>query len=319
MNDSRGYWELLITGFEPVGRSVELEGIYGSLDETEEPFGIDEGVKDIVAQILFEQFLCEGIVLEEERFKEFKRIDRTEGLRAFFSSMPDVNLIKKIIAEELPFTLELKYEIAPIEDKDWSEEWKKGWLPTKISEKIVIRPTWRDYEPKLGEIIVNLDPGMAFGTGTHATTQLCVKAIEKYMPQNAELADVGCGSGILAICAIKLGAKKAIAVDNDGSVIPIAKDNATLNNVEERIKFFEATASELVGKTYDFICANILHNVLNEIMGELKSLLKNDGKLVLSGILDEKESVVIEAINRENLKLVERMTIGNWVGLVVEK
>lgn len=318
MSGNSGYWELFITGFEPQNEQGCTEEKPSDYDETEEPFGETEDLKDVISQVLFENFPCEGVVLEEETFKELKRTGKSAGMRAFFSEMPDINALKQVVYENLAQDVDLTFELTPIEDKDWSEEWKKSWMPAKISEKIVIRPTWREYEPKDGEIIVNLDPGMAFGTGAHATTQLCVLAMEKYMPQNAELADVGCGSGILAICGIKLGAKSAIAVDNDSEVIPVAKDNATLNNVEDRIKFFAATSSNLVGKTYDFVCANILHNVLDSIMGELKMLLKPGAKLSLSGILDEKEHIVKAAIEREGLKLVERMTIGHWVGLVVE-
>lgn len=316
MSENSGYWEVLISGFAPQFDNDAAQCPAG-YDETEEPFGESEDIKDIISQILFENFPCEGVVLEEETFKELKRTGRAAGMRAFFSAMPDLNEIKRVILDNIAQPLTLSFDMAPIEDKDWSEEWKKGWMPTKISEKIVIRPTWREYEPKVGEIIVNLDPGMAFGTGSHETTRLCVLAMEKYMPQNAELADIGCGSGILAICGVKLGAKAAVAVDNDASVIPIAKDNATLNNVEDKIKFFEATSANLVGKTYDFVCANILHNVLNEIMGELKQLLKPGGKLALSGILDEKEEIVQAAIKREGLKVLDRIVLGHWVGLVV--
>jgi len=287
-------------------------------DDTAESFGEVEDIKDIIAEILFTNFACEGVVLEEEAFKELKRIGKSNGLKAFFSEAPNTGIIKRTIEENIADTLNFNITAKPIEDKDWSEEWKKNWQPTKISEKIVICPTWREYEAKNDEIIINLNPGMAFGTGTHATTQLCVRAMEKYMEQNAELADIGCGSGILAICGIKLGAKNAIGVDNDKTVIPIAIDNATLNNVEEQAKFFEATSRNLIGKTYDFVCANILHNVLDNIMGELKQLLKPNGKLSLSGILDEKEEIVLKAIEREKLKIVERTTIGNWVGLTVE-
>lgn len=316
MSENSGYWEVLISGFEQQN-DIACPQKPANHDETEEPFGESEDIKDVISQILFENFPCEGIVLEEETFKELKRTARVAGMRVFFSAMPDVSEIKQVISENLAEAIELSFDMVPIEDKDWSEEWKKGWMPTKISEKIVIRPTWREYEPKDGEIIVNLDPGMAFGTGSHETTRLCVLAMEKYMPENAELADIGCGSGILAICGVKLGAKSAVAVDNDALVIPIARDNATLNNVEDKIKFFEATSANLVGKTYDFVCANILHNVLNEIMGELKKLLKQGGKLSLSGILDEKEEIVQTAINREGLRVLDRMVLGHWVGLVV--
>lgn len=318
------YWQVTIK-IDSSGSNSEpeilntVESPFGDFDDTAEPFGDVEDIKDVIAQVLFDEFSCEGVVLEEETFKELRRTGKAEGMRAFLSAYAAVQDIKDVILQNINDSIDIDVSIVQIEEKDWSEEWKKSWMPTKISQKIVIRPTWRDYIAKDGEIIVNLDPGMAFGTGAHGTTQLCVCAMEKYMPQNAELADIGCGSGILAICGVKLGAKYAVAVDNDPVVIPVAVDNATLNNVEDKIKFFEATSADLIGKTYDFVCANILHNVLDEIMAELKELLKPNGKMVLSGILDEKEYVVLNAIEREKLNLVERLENGHWVGLVVQK
>lgn len=297
--------------------SVENKSPFGDFDDTAQPFGETEDIREVISQILFCEFPCEGVVLEEETFKELRRTGKADCMRAFLSSYVSPDIIKETILQEVFEELDLDVSIVQIEDKDWSEEWKKGWMPTKISKKIVIRPTWREYIAKDDEIIIDLDPGMAFGTGAHATTQLCVKAMEKYMQQNATIADVGCGSGILAICGIKLGAKNAIAVDNDETVIPVAIENATLNKVQEKITFFTGTSTDLLTQKFDFICANILHNVLDMIMNELKQLLKPNAKMVLSGILDEKEYIVQAAIEREELKLVERIVDGHWVGLVV--
>lgn len=324
---ANSYWQVEIFGldddvlYSKQANDFTLVTDWDEIDESEEPFGEVESIKDVVAAILFEKFPgeCEGVVLEEETFKEFKRTGKSSCVKAFFSKLPDLDEIKREVSENIAADLDFTLKLTHVEEKDWSEEWKKHWEPSKISNKIVICPTWRTYEPNEDEIVVKLDPGAAFGTGAHATTQLCIQAIEKFMPENAEVADVGCGSGILAICSLKLGAKSAVGVDNDELVIPVAIDNSTLNGVDGAVKFFAGTSKDLLGKTYDFICANILHNVLNEIMGELKQLMKSNGKMVLSGILDEKEHVVLAAIEREGLKLTERLTIGNWVGLVVEK
>lgn len=290
---------------------------FGDFDDTAQPFGDVEDIKDVISQVLFCEFPCEGVVLEEETFKELRRTGRADCMRAFFSSYVNPDTIKETIKNEIFDDVDLDVSIVQIEDKDWSEEWKKGWMPTKISDRIVIRPTWREYSAKENEIIVDLDPGMAFGTGSHATTQLCVKAMEKYMGSDSVIADVGCGSGILAICGVKLGAKRAIAVDNDETVIPVAIDNSKLNKVENEITFSVGTSTDLLGQKFDFVCANILHNVLDMIMNELKQLLKANAKMVLSGILDEKEHIVQAAIEREGLKLVDRLVDGHWVALVV--
>ena len=185
-------------------------------------------------------------------------------------------------------------------------------------EDDLIRPLGIQCERKKDDILITLDPGSAFGTGTHATTQLCIQAIEKYLKKGDEVADIGTGSGILAITAIKFGAVHAIAIDNDPLVIDVAKDNAQMNCVFNKIDFMHATA-DMLTEQYDFVCANILHNVLAEIMGDLKNIMKPSGYMVLSGILDEKKPVVLEAIEKHNLKLVETMNQEQWVALVVQK
>ena len=201
---------------------------------------------------------------------------------------------------------------------DWSKKWKEHWKPSKISERIVICPTWEKYEAKENEIIVNIDPGNAFGTGTHATTQLCVKACEKYMAKNSIIADIGCGSGILAICAMKLGAKEADAVDTDETAVETAQINAKVNQ-ELSIKFKNATSDILDSEKYDFVFANILHNVLAAIMPDLKRIMKKGAKIVLSGILEGKEDVVLEAIKNNNLKMIEEMRQKEWIAFVVQR
>ena len=143
-----------------------------------------------------------------------------------------------------------------------------------------------------------------------------MKAIEKYMPHNAKVADIGIGSGILAICAKKFGASYVYGCDNDETVIDVAKDNALKNNVE---CVFELNTADKINEKFDFVLANILHNVLAEIMGDLKNIMKEGSILVLSGILDEKKSVVLEAIKKHNLELIEESHQDQWVALIVKK
>ena len=187
-----------------------------------------------------------------------------------------------------------------------------------------------------------MEPGCAFGTGTHQTTQLCMKAIEKYMPDNAKVADIGTGSGILAICAKKFGASYVYGCDNDETVIDVARENALKNKVTlsprpfwERAEFlneqsefrnlgegscyFELNTAYNITEKFDFVLANILHNVLAEIMGDLKNIMNSGAIMVLSGILDEKKPVVLEAINKHNLKLIEEAHQNQWVALIVRK
>ena len=287
---------------------------------------------ELATEIFFERFECEGVVQAEEKYKNLELVETTnniaKGYVLFEENECNPSEIQKIFTtakEELKeegFTDEELGEwtisVKKIINQDWSQKWKEHWKPTKASEHVIICPSWEECERKKDDILITLDPGSAFGTGTHATTQLCIQAIEKYLKKGDEVADIGTGSGILAITAIKFGAVHAIAIDNDPLVIDVAKDNAQMNCVFNKIDFMHATA-DMLTEQYDFVCANILHNVLAEIMGDLKNIMKPSGYMVLSGILDEKKPVVLEAIEKHNLKLVETMNQEKWVALVVQK
>jgi ribosomal protein L11 methyltransferase len=202
------------------------------------------------------------------------------------------------------------------ENQDWSRKWKEKWTVTHVTEKIAVVPSWLNYTPKENEITITLDPGCAFGTGTHQTTQLCMRAMEKYLKKDNSMVDIGTGSGILAILAKKLGASKVYGCDIDETVIDVCKENAEINKVECT---FELNTADKLTEKYDFVCANILHNVLFELMGDLKNIMKPDGIMSLSGILDEKKDIVLEAINRENLKIIDTISQDQWISYVVTK
>lgn len=286
---------------------------------------INPDMEDIISAICFENLPCEGVVLAEETYKDLEMISTTEGtLRVFLTEKADVESILKeqrAILKSRGFSEEelgsWEFSYVEKENEDWSKKWKEKWDVTHVTERITVVPDWIEYTPKLdNEVIIKLEPGCAFGTGTHSTTQLCMMAIDKYMPQNAEVADIGMGSGILAICAKKFGAKSVYGCDNDETVIDVAIENAQKNNVECE---FELNTADKLSKQFDFVLANILHNVLAEIMGDLKAIMKDGAYMVLSGILDEKKPVVLEAIKKHNLELIEEMHQNQWVALVVKK
>lgn len=292
---------------------------------------INPNLEEIVSDIFFTNFDCEGVVLEEETYKNLEITSTTKGtLRVFLNqdenyenmSFKISNLLEKqkevlkmrgFYEKELgswDFSLEEK------ENQDWSQKWKEKWNVTHITDKITVVPSWIEYSPKPDEIIITLDPGCAFGTGTHQTTQLCMKALEKYMNPQDKVADIGTGSGILAILAMKLGASEAYGCDIDDTVIEVCYKNAKVNNVECK---FELNTANKLNEKYDFICANILHNVLAEIMPDLKKLMKDNAKLALSGILDEKQDVVLDAIKDNGLKIIDTISQDQWVSFVVTK
>ena len=286
---------------------------------------INPQMEEIISDIFFTNFDCEGVVLAEEAYKDLEMTSTTRGtLRVFLTSFPanlhEVLHTERELLKSRGFSDEdlgsWKIELDEKENQDWSKKWKEKWTVTHVTDNIAVVPSWLDYEPKPNEVVINLDPGCAFGTGTHQTTQLCMKALEKYMKKGDSVADIGTGSGILSILAMKLGASKTYGCDIDDTVIDVCRENAKINNVECT---FELGSADSTSEQYDFVCANILHNVLAEIMGDLKKLMKDNAKMSLSGILDEKKPVVLEAIEKHRLKIIDTITQDQWISFVVEK
>lgn len=294
---------------------------------------INPDMEDLISEIFFDNFDCEGVVLAEETYKDLEMVSTTEGtLKIFlkdddsttFEDMKyDVENVLDLYREEFlsrGLTNEelgsWDFELEEKKSEDWSQKWKEKWDVTHVTDKIAVVPDWIDYVPKKGEVIIKLEPGCAFGTGTHQTTQLCMKALEKYMKPNDKVADIGMGSGILSILAKKLGASYVYGCDTDDTVIEVAKDNAKKNGVDA---IFELGTADKVNEKFDFVCANILHFVLAEIMGDLKNLMKKGAIMSLSGILDEKKQMVIDAYEKENLELIEEIHQDQWTSFVVKR
>ena len=294
---------------------------------------INPDMEDLISEIFFDNFDCEGVVLAEETYKDLEMVSTTEGtLKIFlkdddsttFEDMKyDVENVLDLYREEFlsrGLTDEelgsWDFELEEKKSEDWSQKWKEKWDVTHVTDKIAVVPDWIDYVPKKGEVIIKLEPGCAFGTGTHQTTQLCMKALEKYMKPNDKVADIGMGSGILSILAKKLGASYVYGCDTDDTVIEVAKENAKKNGVDA---IFELGTADKVNEKFDFVCANILHFVLAEIMGDLKNLMKTGALMSLSGILDEKKQMVIDAYEKENLELIEDIHQDQWTSFVVKR
>ena len=293
---------------------------------------INPEIEEIVSDICFSNFDCEGVVLAEETYKDLVMTATTKGtLRVFLTDLNcnPVELLKteRELLKERGFSDEelgsWEITVDEKENQDWSKKWKEKWTVTHVTDKIAVVPSWLSYEPKDGEISITLDPGCAFGTGTHQTTQLCMKAIEKYLKKGDTVADIGTGSGILSICAIKFGATSAYGCDIDDTVIDVCRENVKINGIdtdsENALVKFELNTADKITEKFDFVCANILHNVLAEIMGDLKNIMKDDAKMSLSGILDEKKPVVLEAIEREDLKIIDTISQDQWISFVVTK
>jgi ribosomal protein L11 methyltransferase len=217
-----------------------------------------------------------------------------------------------------------------VEEADWAEAWKVHFRPIAIGKGLEIVPAWLE-NPEAGRIAIRIDPGMAFGTGTHPTTQLCLEFIEDYfqstgsMENMIEVIDVGCGSGILAIAALKLGARGALGVDLDAEAVRASRENGRLNEVEGRLELGLGSVREVRGGSFSLqkaglVLANILAPVLVKLLEEgLGEVVLPGGWLVLSGILEEQCYTVEEAIEKAGLRLVGRKQVGDWVALCGEK
>lgn len=229
----------------------------------------------------------------------------------------DINIIKERINALKEFGIDIGdaiVELSEVDEQDWANEWKNYYKPTKIGEKIVVKPTWEEYEKKEDDLIVELDPGMAFGTGTHETTTMCIQQLEKYVNENSKVFDIGCGSGILAISAAKLGAKDVLAVDLDEVAVKVSKENVSLNNVD--VKVIHGNLMEVVNDKADIVVANIIADIIKILAKDIKNFMKEDAVFISSGIIHKKVDEVKKSLEENGLEIVEIQTLGEWNAIV---
>lgn len=199
-------------------------------------------------------------------------------------------------------------------EEDWRNCWKKYFKPTPVGEKILIRPSWRDdYDPQ-GRVVLNIDPGLAFGTGNHETTRLCLELMEKYLKDGDTILDVGCGSGILAIAGLLLGAKSAVGVDIDATAIKTAKENAQINKVDDRFCAIEGDLTEKVSGKYNLVVANIVADAIILLSKNIKDFMNENTVYIMSGIIDTRGDEVVSAIS-DNFEIIHRIEENGWVCL----
>ena len=207
-----------------------------------------------------------------------------------------------------------------VDQEDWAESWKEFFHVTRITDRIVIRPTWREFKPQPGDLVIDLDPGMAFGTGTHPTTAMCLALLEKYLSPGDLFLDVGTGSGILMIAAHKLGAALITGIDNDETAIRVTLGNLADNRIDPAAVHTACTTLEcLPDKKQDLITANIIAEVILEIIPDIRRRLRKNGTAVLSGIIQERHPAILAELAKEDLSVIETRTQGEWVALAVQK
>ena len=209
----------------------------------------------------------------------------------------------------------LELEMKDVDEEDWSNAWKKYYHPVQVGEHLVVCPSWEAYDRKPDEVVLTLNPGMAFGTGTHDTTRLCMELLEKYITPQDTVLDVGCGSGILAITAALLGANRIIGCDIDEVAVKVAGENAALNGVQDRIAFHQGDLTSQVEGSFQIICANIVADVIIRLGEDAGRYLAKDGIFITSGIIDTREQDVLNALEQNGFQVIERRTSGGWVAL----
>jgi ribosomal protein L11 methyltransferase len=297
---------------------------------------LDGELVEAVAEVL-RRFAPDGVAIESTGVSS--RPDDSEGhavglLRvcAYLPVDSDLEEKRRKLEEALWYLgrirslPEAQYRL--IQDQDWSVAWKAHYKPILIGERLVIVPAWLE-SPAPERIPISIDPGMAFGTGTHPTTQLCLELLETCMaqllPQEIDVIDVGCGSGILSIAAIKLGARRCVAVDIDPQAISVTQENAALNEVAAGLEVGVGSVAELRQGAFSIrqaqlVLANILALVIIQLLDAgLAELLAPEGIAIFSGILAEQELEVITALEKAGLRLAGRLQSGDWVALQVER
>ena len=246
--------------------------------------------------------------------------DRTHGIVHIYISPEDnpqeaiAFLKERYTSEEIPHTIECESCV----EEDWLNNWKKYFNPIPVGDKLLIRPTWRDEFDAGGRVVLNLDPGLAFGTGTHETTRLVLQVIEKYAGKGKTFLDIGCGSGILAVAGLLLGCDSAVGVDIDEMAVKTAGENAQLNGVSDRFEVLCGNLTDKISGTYDIVAANIVADAIIMLSRDVGSFMKDDSVYIMSGIIDTR-SEEVEAAVSENFEIIHKYEENGWVCLVAKK
>lgn len=306
------------------------------MDWTEISIKTSQEGADIAAQAFYEVGIT-GLVIEdpdelsqlskEEFFWDYidesmvGTSDGTVVIKAYLSSDSSLGEKLSLIKDKINWLKNrdlgvdlgsLDIELTSVREEDWSNTWKKYYKPMKVSDRIVIKPSWETYNKKKGQVILTLDPGMAFGTGTHETTMLCMQAIDQYIRPDHSLIDIGCGTGVLSIGALLLGAKAATAIDLDGNAVEIARKNAQINKVLDRMTLVHGNLLDEIEGSYDIVVANIIADVIIELSQYVTNYIKAGGLFISSGIIHERLDEVIEQIESVGLIIEKVAKMGEW-------
>ncbi|MFN8598589.1 MAG: 50S ribosomal protein L11 methyltransferase [Anaerolineae bacterium] len=251
-------------------------------------------------------------------------LEQIVAVRAYLSLADEVDRKKQQIEEALWHLSRIAHIPEPtfrvVAESDWANAWREHYHVVHLGDRFVIKPSWREYEAQPSEIVIELDPGMAFGTGLHPTTQMCLAAIEKYAQPDMHTLDLGTGSGILAIGAAMLGVKSIVAIDNDPVAVKAAIENVQMNHVEAAIKCSVGSLAEAAADTYDLIVVNILARVIIAMCeDQLGRVVRSGGLAIFAGLIDTQEYGVREALDSQGLRVIDRLQDKDWICLIARK
>lgn len=257
-------------------------------------------------------------LIEESLLKK----DRTKGIIHIYIN-PEENPMESVsfLKERLNASgIEHEITVSDCKVEDWQNNWKQYFHPMPIGEKLLIRPVWIDDYDADGRAVLDIEPGLAFGSGSHPTTRLCLETLERYVKNGDEVLDIGCGSGILSIATLLLGAKHALGVDIDSLAVKTAKENAKQNGfAKDRFTAVQGNLSDKVSGKFDIVVANIVADIIMEFNTEVDKFLKDDGVYITGGIIENREDEVLYSFNQNGFKVIERHENNGWLVFVLKK
>jgi ribosomal protein L11 methyltransferase len=266
----------------------------------------------------FDPELLSGLMWE---FEITGLLENDDHISVFTSDNSSANenqfnaALMKLKNEKLIESFRIEKEI--LEDKNWNELWEKSREVIRVSDRIIIKPTFKEYQAKPDEIVLTIDPKMSFGTGDHQTTKLILRLLEKYVTKGMKVLDVGSGTGILAIAAVKLGASNAVAVDFDEVCLENCRENCELNEVSDLVEVITGEIDDVKENNFDLILANIQKNVLLEIADKIKSKLKTGGIVILSGLLESDKDAIEKKYHSLGFRTEHIEKMDEWISIVL--
>jgi len=293
--------------------------------------GDRECAADLISDVFYDLGL-HGVVIEDAGGQETaggeNRNKGISGYDAVVAYLPitggigaQVRMLRKRL-DLLGKRMDMHYRITfrRVDEEDWAESWKAYFWPQRISDRIVVTPTWREYDPTPNDIVVAIDPGMAFGTGTHPTTRLCVTLIERHLHQGDSILDVGTGSGILLIAAARLGAGKGLGIDSDEVAVDVAGGNLSLNRICPRS--YQVKRGDLlddVYDTFDMVVANITSDVIEALIPRVHKVLRHGGMFVCSGIIEDNQGRIMDRMLGAGFEVVEVVSQEGWISMAARQ